>query len=311
MAIFKEKKLEIQKGLLYIIRSSGSDPINIVTEKSSDYLVKLRVKILPHEIYGNAEIDLLINTPKGFVFDDVQIFLQKGLLNYPGIVHGCSWHGHYEKDKSGIWKAPAISLKDSDNNHLLDIDGRRFKGFVRQKDVFAYPICRFHIPAGLNIGAVTNQSGLAAQVDFFILPEKVPFDKFKKLTIYKLYYEFADIFAFSPLSIGGGVDPAHKGMILPYGDSKITPFRINFPGRWWDGFVRCKYFKDPDIEYGVRFYATDNPIAYALDRGYSPPADGLMDEKDQPAKKQTLRELHRKELRDLGLLPARDTRDAA
>jgi hypothetical protein len=292
--------LELQKKhALYIVRSSDTHPIKLVVEKDGsvhDYLIKLKVKPIPKGDPQDAEIDVLMNAPSDIEFDDVQIYRQEGLKSYPR-VHACSWHGHHEKDKKGTsWNDPVISLKDKNDKQLPNIDGRRVKGVVHQKDIFAFPVCRFRIPMGSNIEA------LAAQLDFFILPEKIPFDQFRKCTIYNVYYEFADIFVFCPLSLCGGIDPTHQGMLLPYGESKIIHIRFNIDNMWWDAFVRCKYCKYPNIEFGVRFYATCNPIGFAMNRGFSPPAHGLPSEKDQPAKKQTFRELHREEMRDLGLL---------
>jgi len=268
---------------------------NLLINRANDRVIELEIKPRKNDP-TKGELDVFIDAPSGIDFKKVQIHKPGKVLSY-GNVHLCSWHGFYELRDSELFY-PLINLKDRYGNRIPNSDERRHNAIIRQKDIIATPICAISIPMELELKSRLNRSELAVSLDLFILPKNVPWRKFAETTVYRIYNIHEHMACFSPYMhgmLGGGLA---EGCIVD-----INPVEFKLEDGQWDAIVRCIYYNDPATDYGVCFYATRNPIDYALNRGF---CEGIQDtpygEEGLDNKIQSFRDLHETELRRLGLI---------
>jgi hypothetical protein len=268
---------------------------NVLTVKrGNDDLSKIKVKRAQNTVKG--EVNVFIDAAREMTFDKVRIQRPNKYRDFDN-VRACSWHGYYE-NKDDRTLRPVINLKDKEGNKII-----RYKhdGTINQDDVFLFPIFSIYIPKNLEskrrFSGTKNSheivlKSMAVRLDFFLLPKHVTKQQFMRLTISAFYLNY-DISMFNRQM---------RGALHPL-TSDIN--RLEF--KWfrfdrWDSFVRSVYTPaDLTGYYAVYFHDTFNPIGCILDRGYSPPAKGLLPKEYQPVAKSQFRELHEKELRELGL----------
>lgn len=264
-------------------------------QRGDDELVKLRISPTKDDPKG-GELDVMIDAPFDMVFDMVDVHQPDKIHKYEKMVCACTWHGCYINQGRML---PKINLKIKRNPDVKlsnEVEGRHC-AIVSQAKKIAVPVCRIHIPSNLKIESHSNQSKLAVQLDFFILPKDFPWEKYVETTVYKLYCLFADICAF---------DPYMRCMLIPAsGDNHILDIEIcKFElktGRW-DAILRCIYVKDPAMamSYSISFPATIDPDL-ALDRLIAEDIQNTPYEEDESTGEKTLRALHEIELRRLGI----------
>jgi hypothetical protein len=244
--------------------------------------------------FKTGELDVIIRTPSGTTFDMVQVSQpDRGeRLNYNDI-HIITWHGFYEVRDNQLLR-PVTNLKKVSGERLPIDDEKRHYSLVHERNKIAVPICRFNIPMDLKLKKCINHSDLAVQLDLFILPKGLPWEKYIQLTVYDIYCLFADIIAFDPCARCMTIPVAGGELIL-----NIETFELKLIEGQWDVILRCVYCKDSTMGYNIYFPATLDPDS-SLDRGIS---EGIQDTQygEEPTQKQLLRDIHNIELKKLGL----------
>jgi hypothetical protein len=293
--IVKHTQLLEQKSNLLTFQVRGK---NLLVYRGDDRLIEIEVKPTKYDPQ-RGELDIFINAVSGINFKNGFVHQPKGVLVYNDI-HLCSWHGFYKENGSDLMY-PLINLKD-ESRKALNIGEGRHNAVICQKDIIAVPICSIQIPMELMLRGRMNRSELAVSLDLFLLPKNIPWEKYAETFVYRMYCIHEHIACFSPSMHGMLSGGLAENCIVD-----IKPIEFKLKNGQWDAILRCIYHEDQSSDISIYFYATHNPIDYALNRGISDDIQNTPytpDEEDKPFEKQFLRDIHENELRDLGLLPA-------
>jgi len=244
---------------------------------------------------NKGELDVFIDAAHKLNFSRIQIHQANTVLNYEN-VHSCSWHGYY-KERGSDLLYPVINLKDESGNKIPGNEVRRHNAIVHQRSKIAIPICAIDVPQELKLRDRSNRSNFAVSLNLFILPKNISWKKFAETTVYRMYYIHEHMSCFSPYLHGMLSCGFAEGCIVD-----INPIEFKFKEGQWDAIVRCIYFQNQSTDYSVCFYATRNPIDYALNRGFSEGIQNTPYGEEVPAEKQSFRDLHEIELRRLGVI---------
>ena len=145
-----------------------------------------------------------------------------------------------------------------------------------------------------------NRSEFAAVLDLFILPKDVPWKTYAKTFVYRMYCIYEHMACFSPPMHGMLSGGLAENCIV---DMKSHEFLLK-EGQW-DAIIRCIYLKDTSCDYSIYFIATGNPLNYAENRRICEGIENLPFKPNgdyEPGETQYIRDIHEKELRDLGLI---------
>ncbi len=261
--------------------------------RGGDKLIELTIKPKKHDP-NKGELDVFIDAPSGINFNKVQIHQPNEVLSYNN-VHLCSWHGFYQ-EKNNDLLLPLINLKDASGKKIPNGEERRHNAIVSQRDIIAVPVCAIQIPTELELRDRLNRSELAATLDLFILPKNISWEKYVETTVYKIYCLSEHIACFSPYMRGMMAGGLAENCIVD-----INPIEFVLEEGRWDAILRCIYLKNVASDYSVCFYATRNPIDYALNRGFSKDIQDTPYGEESLIENESIRALHETELRRLGI----------
>ncbi|MCX5826754.1 MAG: hypothetical protein NTV58_01960 [Deltaproteobacteria bacterium] len=279
---------------------SSDDTIRVYRTDQLSPLCTIRISEASTAARG--ELDVFVQAARGRFFERITAQRADRFVDYgfPGKINACTWHGNYV-NLNGRIEGPKIHLKSGDRKLSWTV----LDGVIEQKRIFMFPVFSLYIPTSFPVGSQEHKkkSRGAAQrlvlddknvrVDFFLLPKHVDKDQFEKLTVAKMAL-CHDITMYNRQMRG----------VLIYLDNcqvELGWYRLK---SWWS-VIRCVYPQFGNIEqYWIYFHDTFDPLACILDRGYSPGIsnEDAEDEETAPSHKLFLRDLHEKELKDLGLI---------
>jgi hypothetical protein len=277
---------------------SSDNTIKIFRTGQVGSLCTVRVSETTTALKG--ELDVFIQAAEGAFFERITAQRPDIFVDYknPSEINACTWHGNYVNSGGGI-AGPKIHLKKDDKK----VSWTSLDGVIEQKNIFMFPVFSLQIPHTFSAKPRKHRGSRGAaqtlslkkedvRIDFFLLPKHVRKDQFEQLTVatMALYYDITIY------------NRQMRGVALPLDNCEVDLCWFKL-GSWWS-VVRCVYPQIVSVkQYWIYFHDTFDPIACILNRGYSPDissdeAEGIGTIQSQ---KLSFRDLHEKELTDLGL----------
>lgn len=277
---------------------SSHDTVEVYRRDCTNSLCRIRIAEASKASKG--ELDVFIQAASRRFFERITVQRPDRFIDYQkhlGEINACTWHGNY-MDFDGRIVEPKVHLKSG----AKKLAWTALEGVIDQEKIFMFPVFSLYIPANFSAKDSKRKAKGGAQklllkmkdarIDFFLLPKNIPIEKFKKLTVAKLFLHY-DITMFNRQMRGA----------LLHLDGCELEFNWHKLKSWWS-LIRCVYPKHVKIaQYWIYFHDTFNPLGCILDRGYSPPISNtdVVGEENELQKKLLLRDLYEKELKEFGL----------
>jgi hypothetical protein len=275
---------------------SSLDAVEIYRSDCTSPLCRIRIAETSNALKG--ELDVFIQAASGKFFERITVQRPDRFIDYtkhPGEINACTWHSNYLLSDGKIVE-PKIHLKSGSKK----LAWTALEDVIDQEKIFMFPVFSLYIPASFSASKKKAKGTVQklflkqrdCRIDFFLLPRNVPRDKFERLTVYNLFLHY-DITIFNR---------QFRCALLPLDNCEVE-FNWQNLMSWWS-LIRVVYPKLVKItQYWIYFHDTFDILSCILDRGYAFPASNLHDsyQEIEHQEKLLLRDLHEKELLELGL----------